>query len=115
MGDSFAESGEKRQIVHIDANNLYGWSMGQYLPNEDTKFMKIVELEDISNTPNESNVGFFVEVDLNFSDNIKKNKKLYSFSNEQKANISDFTEYVKSNKPKSYRPHDKLICDWYDK
>ena len=62
--------------------------------------MKIVEIEDISNTPDDSNIGFFVEVDLNFSDNIKKNKKLYCFFNEQKANINDFTEYMKSSKPK---------------
>ena len=87
MGDSFAESGEKRQIGHIDANNLYGWSMGQYLPNEDKKFMKIVELEDISNTPDDSNIGFFVEVDLNFSDNIKKTKNFTLFPMNKKQTL----------------------------
>ena len=33
----------------------------------------------------------------------------------KKAHIRDFTEYMSSIKPKSYRPHVKLKCDWSDK
>ena len=32
MGDRFVESNENKQILYIDANNLYGWAMSQYLP-----------------------------------------------------------------------------------
>ena len=32
VGDRFVESNENKQILYIDANNLYGWAMSQYLP-----------------------------------------------------------------------------------
>ena len=35
LGDSLVEKGEKRKIVYIDADILYGWSMSQYLPYRD--------------------------------------------------------------------------------
>ena len=46
--------------------------MSEYLPYDEIKFDKNVKLEDILNTPNDSNVGYFVEVDLRYPDNIKK-------------------------------------------
>ena len=32
MGDRHVQSDENKQILYIDANNLYGWAMNQYLP-----------------------------------------------------------------------------------
>ena len=32
MGDRHVQSDENKQILYIDANNLYGWAMSQYLP-----------------------------------------------------------------------------------
>ena len=32
MGDRQVQSDENKQILYIDANNLYGWAMSQYLP-----------------------------------------------------------------------------------
>ena len=32
MGDRLVESNENKQILYIDADNLYGWAMSQYLP-----------------------------------------------------------------------------------
>ena len=32
LGDRFVESNEIKQNLYIDANNLYGWAMSQYLP-----------------------------------------------------------------------------------
>ena len=32
MGDRYIKSGDKTKIIYIDANNLYGYAMSQYLP-----------------------------------------------------------------------------------
>ena len=37
MGDRHVQSDENKQILYIDANNLYGWAMSQYLPTGDFK------------------------------------------------------------------------------
>ena len=57
---------KKKNILHIDAKSLYGWGMSQYLPYDDIKFDGDVKVEDILNTSDDSEVGYFVEVDLNY-------------------------------------------------
>ena len=32
-------------LIYLDANNLYGWAMGQYLPVKDFKFLKKDEIQ----------------------------------------------------------------------
>ena len=67
MGDRYVKSDDNKKILYIDANNLYGWAMSQYLPYDDIKFDNKVKLEDILNTPDDSEIGYFLEVDLNIS------------------------------------------------
>ena len=56
----------------LDANNLYGWIMGQYLPYSGFKWLKQKEIDEFDvnlideNSPN----GYILEVDLNYSDDI---------------------------------------------
>ena len=52
--------------LYFDANNLYGHSMSQPLPFDEIKFDKNVKLEDIFNTNDDSDIGYFVEVDLSY-------------------------------------------------
>ena len=76
MGDRYIKSDENKKILYVDANNLYGHSMSQYLPYDEIKFDNFVKLEDIINTPDDNDIGYFVEVDLKYPDNIKtENKK----------------------------------------
>ena len=32
MGDRLVKSEENKKIFYVDANNLYGWAMSEYLP-----------------------------------------------------------------------------------
>ena len=57
MGDRYVRSDENTKILYIDANNLYGHCMSEYLPYEEIKFDQIVKLEDILNTSDESDIG----------------------------------------------------------
>ena len=63
-GDRYVKSTENKNILYIDANILYGWAMNQYLPYDFIKFEGDVKLEGISNTSDDSEVGYFVKVDL---------------------------------------------------
>ena len=57
MGDRYIKSDENTKILYVDANNLYGHSMSQPIPYDEIKFDKNVKLEDILNTPDDSDTG----------------------------------------------------------
>ena len=40
MGPRYIESDTNTKLLYIDANNLYGWAMSQYLPTGDFKKMR---------------------------------------------------------------------------
>ena len=116
MGDRYIKSNENKKILYIDANNLYGHSMSQYLPYDEIKFDNNVTLEDIINTPDDSDIGYFVEVDLKYPDNIKQKTKNFPFAPmNKKINPDNFSDYMKEMKPDTYTSTKKLICDWSDK
>ena len=64
MGDRYVKSDENKKILYADANNLYGHSMSEPLPHDEIKFDKNVKLEDILKTTDDSDIGYFIEVDL---------------------------------------------------
>ena len=106
----------KIKNIYIDANNLYGLAMSEYLPYDNIKFDKNVSLEDILNTPNDNEIGYFVECDLSYLDNIKEKTKFFPFCPENKLSPQDkFTIYLNQMKPDRYTPCKNLICDWTDK
>ena len=116
MGDRYIKSDDNKKILYIDANNLYGHSMSQYLPYDEIKFDNEVELDDILNTPDDSDIGYVVEVDLKYPDNIKQKTKNFPFTPmNKKINPDKFNDYMKEIKPDTYIQTSKLICDWSDK
>ena len=87
MGDRYIKSDKNKKILYIDANTLYGHSMSQYLTYDKIKFDKNVNLEDIINTADDNDIGYFVEVDLKYPDNIKEKTKNSPFAPENKKKI----------------------------
>ena len=81
MVNRYVKSDKKKKILYIYANDLYGWAMSQYLPYE-IKFDRNVKIEDILNTPDKSDVGYFVEVDIKYPDNKKEKTKFFPFAPE---------------------------------
>ena len=69
MGDRYVKSDENKKISYMDATNLYGHSMSQFLPYDEIemwhghpdKYWKW--LDEILNTPDDSEIGYFLEVD----------------------------------------------------
>ena len=116
MGDRYIKSDKNKKILYIDANILYGHSMSQYLPYDECKFNNTVKLEDILYTPDDSDIGYFIEVDLTYPDNIKEKTKNFPFAPmNKKINPDNFNDYMKEIKPDTYIQSSKLICDWSDK
>ena len=116
MGDRYVQSDENKKILYVDANNLYGHSMSQPLHFDELKFDNNVKLEDILNTPDDSDIGYFIEVSLTYPNIIKEKTKNFPFAPvNKKINPDKFSDYMKEIEPDIYIQNKKLICDWSDK
>ena len=67
MGERYVKSDDIKKILYIDANKLYGWAMSESLPYDEIKFDRNVKLVEILNIPDDSDIGFVVEVFFNIS------------------------------------------------
>ena len=129
MGPRFIESNENTKLLYIDANNLYGWAMSQYLPTGDFKKMQNCHeamqydstlmneiTEDILNTPDDNEFGYFIECDLEYPAEIKEKTENFPLCPYQtKADPNLFSEYMNSVKQSNYKPTEKLMCDLTNK
>ena len=117
MGDRYVKSDENKKILYGDVTNLYGFGKSQPLPYDEIKFeTENVCLEEILNTPDDNDKGYFLEVDLEYPHNIRQKTKHFPFCPENKTvSKNDFGPYMKSIIPTNYVSHKKLICDWTDK
>ena len=79
MGDRKVKSDERKKIWYKDATNLYGWAMSESLTNGENKFGKNVKVEDILTIPEDSDICYFVEIDLSYPDNIRETTKMLPF------------------------------------
>ena len=64
-----------KYIMYLDANNLYGWAMSQYLPTGGFKWLTEEEV-DLSKFDDESEKGLILEVDLEYPE------ELHNFHND---------------------------------
>ena len=58
-----------KYIAYLDANNLYGWAMSQYLPTGGFKWLTEEEV-DLSKYNDESEKGLVLEVDLEYPEEL---------------------------------------------
>jgi hypothetical protein len=61
-------------IYYLDANNLYGWAMSQYLPVGGFRSLSEEEISkiDFANVPEDSGTGYAVECDLEYPSELHK-------------------------------------------
>ena len=67
------DSGEEsKYITYLDANNLYGWAMSQYLPYSEFKWLNQKEIDrfDVDLIGENSSIGYILQVDLNYLDDL---------------------------------------------
>ena len=121
MGDRYLKSDENKKIIHMVSTNLYGHSKSQPLPFDEIEMwfghpeLYVNNLGEILNTPDDSDIGYFLEVNLKYPDNTKEKTKNFPFCPENKVISKEVNnEYKKKIKPKNYTEAKKLICDWTD-
>ena len=134
MGPRYIESDTNTKLLYIDANNLYGWAISQYLPTGDFKKMRSFakfgcdedyeydELlidkikEDILNTPDDCAYGYFIECDSEYPAEIKEKTENFPLCPYQtKADPDLFSSYMNSVKQPNYKPTEKRMCDQKNK
>ena len=57
-------------ITYLDMNNLYGWAMSGYLPYGGFKWLKNVDNFDVNSVSEKSPIGYILEVDLEYPDEL---------------------------------------------
>ena len=116
MGDRYIQSDENEKILYIDATILYGHSMSEPLSYDEVKFDRDIKLEENLNTTVDSDIGYFIEVDLKYPDNIKEKTKHFPFAPvSKKINPVYFSDYMKEIIPDTYTQNKKILCYWFDK
>ena len=66
--EEYNEEDKSKYIMYLDANNLYGWAMSQYLPTGGFNWLNEEELNniDLGKYEEKSNEGLILEVDLEY-------------------------------------------------
>ena len=93
-----------KYIMYLDANNLYGWAMSQYLPTGRFKWLKQKEIDkfNVFKINKDSEKGYILEVDLEYP------KKLHNLHNDYPLAAEKIT--VEKNMLSNYC---KTISDKY--
>ena len=119
MGNRHLQSDKNKQILYIDANNLFGWAMSQYLPTSEFEKLQLPEeyileqtVEDLRFIPDNNDFGYFIECDLEYPVEIKEKTKNFPFCPYQtKADPDLFSAYMNNVNQPNYKPTPKLMCD----
>ena len=73
MGDRYVKLDKnKEEIVYRGSKNLHGGATSESLPYDKNIFDKNVNSEDILITSDDADIGYFIECDIKYPDNIKE-------------------------------------------
>ena len=66
--ECYDSSEKSKYITYLDANNLYGWAMSQYLPYSGFKWLNQKEISDfcLNSISENSSIGYILEDDLGY-------------------------------------------------
>ena len=76
-------------ITYLDKNNLYGWTMSEYLPYGEFNWLKNVDKFDVNSINEKSEIGYFLEVDLEYLDELHELHNDYPLAPQKCAVSSD--------------------------
>ena len=76
-------------ISYLDMNNLYGWTISEYLPYGGFKWLKNVDEFDVMSISEKNPIGYFLDVDLKYPDELHELHNDYPIAPEKIAVSSD--------------------------
>ena len=96
----YDDKAPSKYIMYLDANNLYGWAMSQYLPTGGFKWMseKQINKINLAQYNEDSNKGLLIEVDLEYPKELHDNHNDYPVAAERvcvkKDMLSDYCKNI---------------------
>ena len=85
-------------ISYLDINDLYGWAMSEYLPYGGFKWLKNVDEFDVMSISEKGPIGYFLEVNLEYHNELHELHNEYPLAPEKPAVSSDMLlNYCKKN------------------
>ena len=72
-------------ITYLNKNNLYGWAMGEYHPYEKFEWVENVDELDVMSINKKGDVGYFLEVDLEYPNELRELHNDYPLAPEKLA------------------------------
>ena len=108
---TYDEKAPSKYIMYLDANNLYGWAMSQYLPTGGFKWMTKNHIDkiDLAKYTEDSNKGLILEVDLAYPEELHDLHNDYPCAAEKiKVSKDMLSEYCK-NIAKKYKISTGLV------
>ena len=76
-------------ISYLDMNNLYGWAMSEYLPYGEFEWLENVDKLDVMSLNEKSEIGYFLEVDLEYPDELHELYNGYPLAPEKRVVTND--------------------------
>ena len=108
-GDRYVKSDDIKKIKYMDATNLYGHSMIQPLLYDEIEMwhgypdLYMNNLQECLKSPGDSDIGYFIRVDLKYSNNINEKTKNFAYCPENKfIRKNKYNDFTNKMKPKNY-------------
>ena len=105
LGERYVQSDKNKKILYVDSTSFFGHSMSQTLLYDEIEMwcghpdLHMNQLEENLNTPDDSDFGYFIEVDIKCPDNIKETTKNFPLFPENKKIIHHkYNDHMKKNK-----------------
>ena len=76
-------------LTYLDKNNLYGWSMSEYLPYEKFEWLENIDKFDVMSINKKSEIGYILEVHLKYPKELHELFNDYPLAPEKLAVSSD--------------------------
>ena len=95
----YDEKAPSKYIMYLDASNLYGWAMSEYLPTGGFRWMtqKQIDKIDLAKYKEDSNKGIILEVDLEYQKELHNLHNDYPLGPEKiKVTKNMLSEYCKN-------------------
>ena len=96
----YNEKAPSKYIMYLDANNLYGWAMSQYLPTGGFRWMtqKQIDKIDLAKYKEDNNKGFIAEADFEYPEELHDLHNDYPLAPEKinvdKYNLSEYCKRI---------------------
>lgn len=121
--EGYDKTKDQTHVLYLDANNLYGWAMSQYLPISDYEWVDPSHHDKLLNTiqsiSDESEKGYIFQVDLEYPKELHDSHNDYPLASEKMQvtdeMLSDYSRSLKAKLGGSSSEVEKLILNLNNK